>query len=367
MKKKKLMAVFGTRPEAIKMCPLIKELINRGNFEVVIAVTGQHREMLFEVLTLFDVKPKYDLGIMREGQSLFDVTVKVILGLETILELERPDLVLVHGDTTTAFASALSSFYQKIPTCHIEAGLRTGNIYSPFPEEFNRKALGVLANYHFAPTKNAKENLLREGVPEAQIFVTGNTVVDAFKYTLMDGYSHEILKKTSEQRIFLTCHRRESLGDKMEDMLRGVKDALERFPDVSAIFPVHPNKRVGEIAKKVFWGVSNIELCEPFSVYDCHNIINRCSFILTDSGGLQEEGLAIHKPILVMRDVTERGEGIECGGAMLVGTTRESVFFWVSRLLYDEELYLKMANAKNPYGDGNASGKIADAIEGILK
>lgn len=365
--KKKIMFAFGTRPEAIKMCPLVKELVNRGKFEVVVAVTGQHREMLFEALSLFDVKPKYDLGIMREGQSLFDVTSAVILGLRGILERERPDLVLVHGDTTTAFASALSSFYLKIPVCHVEAGLRTGDIYSPFPEEFNRRAVGVLANYHFAPTKRARENLICEGVPEAKIFVTGNTVVDAFKYTLKDGYFHEILKKTSGQRIFLTCHRRESLGDRMEEMLWGVKDALGRFTDASVIFPVHPNKKVEEIAKRVFMGVPRVTLCEPFSVFDCHNIMNRCSFILTDSGGLQEEGLAIHKPILVMRDVTERGEGIESGGAMLVGTTRESVFLGISKLLLDRSLYLKMTNAKNPYGDGNASEKIADALEEILK
>ncbi len=367
MKKKKIMAVFGTRPEAIKMCPLVKELINRNKFEVAVAVTGQHKEMLCEVLELFYLKPRYDLKIMKEGQSLFDVTTEVIKGLKPILEYERPDLVLVHGDTTTAFATALSAFYLKTPVAHVEAGLRTGDIYSPYPEEFNRKAVGILANYHFAPTDRARENLRREGVQENRIFVTGNTVVDAFKYTLFAEYSCKLLEKTSGRRIFLTCHRRESLGDKMEEMLRGVADILRSFKDVFVIFPVHPNKRVGEIAKRVFSGVPHVTLCDPFSVYDCHNIMSRCSLVLTDSGGLQEEGLALHKPTLVMRDVTERGEGIESGGAMLVGTTRESVFSGVSRLLLDRELYTKMSNAKNPYGDGSASQKIVDILEGIIK
>lgn len=364
---KKIMVIFGTRPEAIKMCPLIKELSKRGNFEVVTAVTGQHREMLSEVLGLFEVDPRYDLKIMKDGQSLFDVTVSAILGLRRILESEKPDIVLVHGDTTTAFSAALSAFYLKIPIGHVEAGLRTGDIYSPFPEEFNRRCVGLLANYHFAPTNKAGENLLIEGISSSKIFVTGNTVVDAFKYTLNDGYSNDILKEHKKRRIFLTCHRRESIDKKMENMLLGVADILRTFTDVSVIFPVHPNKRVGEIAKRTFAGVPRVTLFEPFSVYDCHNIMNRCDVILTDSGGLQEEGLALGKPTLVMRDVTERGEGIECGGAMLVGTSRESVFLGVSRLLLDSGLYEKMSNSKNPYGDGNASVRIVDILENVIK
>ena len=364
---KKIMVVFGTRPEAIKMCPLVKELTKRGKFKVVTAVTGQHREMLSLALRAFDVKPEYDLEIMREEQSLFDVTASSVLGLRRVLESESPDIVLVHGDTTTAFSAALSAFYLKIPIGHVEAGLRTGDIYSPFPEEFNRRCVGLLATYHFAPTDRARENLLCEGISESRVFVTGNTVVDAFKYTVRDGYSHEALEKSKGKRIFLTCHRRESIESKLENMLLGVADVLRRFTDVSVIFPVHPNKRVGEIAKRSFAGVPRIILCEPFSVCDCHNIMSRCDVILTDSGGLQEEGVALGKPTLVMRDVTERGEGIESGGAMLVGTTRDSVFSGLCKLLSDNELYSKMSNAKNPYGDGIASIRIADILEKLLK
>lgn len=359
---KKIMIAFGTRPEAIKMCPLVNELKARGA-RVGVCLTGQHRDLLLPVLERFGVHADYNLDIMTEAQTPADINAQILKKMSEVLECERPDTVLVHGDTTTAFAVALSCFYRGISVAHVEAGLRTGDIKSPFPEEFNRRAVSLIAEAHFAPTQRAAMNLLHEGVPQSKVFVTGNTVIDALKYTLNDNYTHPILEKYAGKRIiFLTAHRRESHGETLKRMLNAVLRIAKRYTDVVFIYPVHPNPAVLKTAKSILSGKKRIELCEPFDVFDCHNIMARSYLVLTDSGGIQEEAAALGRPVLVMRNVTERPEGILGGAAALAGTDEEQIYVTVSSLLDDGELYRKMASAPNPYGDGAASGRIADII-----
>ena len=364
MKRKKIMAVFGTRPEAVKMCPLVWELKRRDRADICVCVTGQHKELLWDVMRELEVIADCDLGIMKSSQTLFDITAGVLEGLKKVLISERPDIVLVHGDTSTALAVSLACFYLGIPVAHVEAGLRTGNIRSPFPEEFNRRAISLTASCHFAPTETAAENLLREGVPTSCVFVTGNTVVDTVKYTLKKDYAHPLLEGTDGKRIvFLTAHRRESLGAPLEQMLSAVRQVTEAYNDVLVIYPVHPNPCVTTVAETILGDCPRVRLCSPLGVIDCHNIMARSHILLTDSGGLQEEGAALRKPVLIMRNVTERPEGLAAGVARLVGTETESVFFAVCSLLDNSALYSQMSLAPNPYGDGNASARIADILE----
>ena len=363
-KKIKVLVVFGTRPEAIKMCPLVKEFRQRGTMEVGVCVTGQHREMLDQVLGLFDVTPDFDLHIMQEGQTLYDITSRVLKGMKEVLESYRPRLVFVHGDTTTAFATALASLYQQIPVAHVEAGLRTNNIYSPFPEEFNRQAISLIARYHFAPTQLARYNLRLEGKNFDSIHVTGNTVIDALKTTVRDDYRSEITDWAEGSRlIIMTAHRRENLGEPMRRMFKAIRRVVERFPDVKVVYPMHPNPAVRSIAQEILGGHDRIRLIEPLDAFDFHNLMNHSYFILSDSGGVQEEAPAMGKPVLVMRDTTERPEGLESGTLQLVGTDEEIIFYACRRLLEDPEQYGKMSRARNPYGDGTASRKIADIVE----
>ncbi len=362
---KNIMLVFGTRPEAIKMCPLVIELRGRKEANVCVCVTGQHKSMLMQVLDAFSIKPDYDLSIMKEKQTLFDITVSIINEIRVVMEKERPDVVLVHGDTSTAFACALACFYMQIPVGHVEAGLRTYDIYSPFPEEFNRQAIGIIATYHFAPTEKARENLKNEGKQPSTIFVTGNTGIDALKTTVRGDYSHELLKWASGSRlILLTSHRRENLGEPMRQIFRAVKRITKTHPDVKVIYPVHLNPLVREIAGSVFDGEERIRLIEPLDVIDFHNFLARATIILTDSGGIQEEAPSLGKPVLVLRKSTERPEGVESGALMLVGIEEERIYDCVSNLLEDRELYARMSSAGNPYGDGKASRRIADIILG---
>ncbi len=363
-KKIKVLVVFGTRPEAIKMCPLVKEFRQRGTMEVGVCVTGQHREMLDQVLELFDVTPDFDLHIMQEGQTLYDITSRVLKGMKEVLENYRPRLVFVHGDTTTAFATALASLYQQIPVAHVEAGLRTNNIYSPFPEEFNRQAISLIARYHFAPTQLARYNLRLEGKNFDSIHVTGNTVIDALKTTVRDDYRSEITDWAEGSRlIIMTAHRRENLGEPMRRMFKAIRRVVERFPDVKVVYPMHPNPAVRSIAREILGGHDRIRLIEPLDAFDFHNLMNHSYFILSDSGGVQEEAPAMGKPVLVMRDTTERPEGLESGTLQLVGTDEEIIFYACRKLLEDPEQYEKMSRARNPYGDGTASKKIADIVE----
>ena len=361
---KNVLIVFGTRPEAIKMCPLVKVLESNSNINLKVCVTGQHREMLKQVLDAFDVKPDYDLNIMKEKQTLFDITTNILNEIKTVLEQCNTDLVLVHGDTTTTFAAALASFYLQIPVAHVEAGLRTGDIYSPFPEEFNRHAVSIVSKYNFAPTERAKRNLLRENVPEKKIYVTGNTAIDALKFTVKDDYTHEYLEWAADSRlIVITAHRRENLGKPMENMFRAIKRVCEEHKDVKILYPIHKNPLVREIANKIFGSMSaRIKIVEPLDVLDFHNIIAKCHLILTDSGGIQEEAPALGKPVLVMRDTTERPEGVEAGTLKLVGTSEQSIYREFSLLLNNQNLYDKMSCAINPYGDGEASKRIMDII-----
>ncbi len=361
------MLVFGTRPEAIKMCPLIRELKKHKEFEVVVTVTGQHREMLDDVLRVFDVTPDYDLAVMKEGQTLFDVTSAVLLGMQEVLEKATPALVFVHGDTTTAFAAALAAYYKKIPVCHVEAGLRTGDIYSPYPEEFNRTAIGNLAAYHFAPTALAKDALIKEGKAPDRVFVTGNTAIDALKTTVSADYTHPILKKCKARRLILfTAHRRENLGEPMARIFSAIKSLAEAHEDVFIVYPVHPNPKVREAAYGALSDIPNILLTEPLSVLDFHNIMARSTLVLTDSGGAQEEAPFFGIPVLVMRDTTERPEGILAGTAILVGTDSEKIENAANRLLTVPDEYSRMAKANNPYGDGTASQKIVDIVRNQL-
>lgn len=360
----KVMLVFGTRPEAIKMCPLVNELKSRdGEFETVVCVTGQHREMLDQVLHVFDVEPDYDLAVMRQGQTLFDVTSEVLTRIREVLDAEHPDVVLVHGDTTTSFAAALACFYTQIPVGHVEAGLRTHDIYSPWPEEFNRQAVDIITRYYFAPTEQSKLNLLREGKPEKYIWVTGNTGIDALKTTVSDDYANSELDWAEDSRLILiTAHRRENLGEPMHHMFRAIRRVMEEYPDTKAIYPIHMNPLVRRAAHEELDGFDRLRIVEPLEVFDFHNFMARSYLILTDSGGIQEEAPSLGKPVLVMRDTTERPEGVEAGTLKLVGTEEEAIYREFSRLLSDSEEYRVMSQASNPYGDGNASRRIADAL-----
>lgn len=365
-RKKKVMLVFGTRPEAIKMCPLVNELKSREGIETIVCVTGQHRQMLDQVLDVFQVAPDYDLSIMKEGQTLFDITAGVLNGMKGILEKVRPDVVLVHGDTSTTFATALSCFYLQIPVGHVEAGLRTGNLYSPWPEEFNRQAVSVVSAYNFAPTKLAEQNLLREQHKAETIWVTGNTAIDALKTTVRDNYTHEQLEWAGDARLILiTAHRRENLGEPMYHMFRAIKRVLDEHMDVKAIYPIHMNPTVRKAAEAVFGKDDKIRLIEPLDVLDFHNFMQRSYLILTDSGGIQEEAPSLGKPVLVMRDTTERPEGIEAGTLKLTGTDEEMIYRMFTELLENPDEYAKMSHASNPYGDGYASVRIANVLQGL--
>ena len=361
---KKIMLVFGTRPEAIKMCPLVKELKTRKNVETVVCVTGQHRQMLDQVLQAFDVKPDYDLSIMKDKQTLFDITTNILNRIKEVLEQEKPNVVLVHGDTSTTFVTALACFYLQIPVGHVEAGLRTHNIYSPYPEEFNRQAVGLVAQYHFAPTEHAKENLLREGKKADQIYVTGNTAIDALQTTVRAEYSHAQLQWAEGSRLILiTAHRRENLGEPMKNMFRAIRRVMQEHPDVKAIYPIHMNPVVRQLAEGILGDEERIRIIEPLEVLDFHNFLARSYLVLTDSGGIQEEAPSLGKPVLVMRDTTERPEGVAAGTLKLVGTEEDVIYRNFKLLLEDEEAYDRMSNASNPYGDGFACRRIADILE----
>lgn len=361
--KKKVMVVFGTRPEAIKMCPLVKELYSRPNIHTIVCVTGQHRQMLDQVLNAFEVVPDYDLSIMKDRQTLFDVTTDILNGIRPVLEKEKPDIVLVHGDTSTTFATALACFYMQIDVGHVEAGLRTRDIYSPYPEEFNRQAVSIVSKYNFAPTNQAKQNLLDEGRNPESIYVTGNTAIDALKNTVRKNYSHPELEWASDSRlIMITAHRRENLGEPMKNMFRAIKRVMEEHPDVKAIYPIHMNPVVRETANAILGEDDRIHIIEPLEVVDFHNFLNKSYLILTDSGGIQEEAPSLGKPVLVMRDTTERPEGIAAGTLKLVGTDEETIYTNFKLLLENAREYDKMSMASNPYGDGMASKRIADVL-----
>ncbi|MCW1929102.1 non-hydrolyzing UDP-N-acetylglucosamine 2-epimerase [Bhargavaea beijingensis] len=361
------MVVFGTRPEAIKMCPLVKELKTRATLETIVCVTGQHREMLDQVLHAFDVQPDYDLSIMKAKQSLFDVTINILEKMKAVLEEVKPDVVLVHGDTSTTFVTSLACFYLQIPVGHVEAGLRTYNIYSPYPEEFNRQAVGLVAKYHFAPTEASKENLVKEGKKAEDIYVTGNTAIDALKTTVQEDYHHEQLEWASDSRlIMITAHRRENLGEPMRSMFYAIKRIIDEHPDIKAIYPIHMNPVVREAANEILGDSDRVRIIEPLEVLDFHNFLAQSYMILTDSGGIQEEAPSLGKPVLVMRDTTERPEGIAAGTLKLVGAEEETIYNTFKQLLEDEEEYSKMSKASNPYGDGFASKRIADILENHL-
>ena len=360
---KKIMVVFGTRPEAIKMCPLVNELKTRKNISTVVCVTGQHRQMLDQVLEVFNVVPDYDSSIMKDKQTLFDITTNILNKIKEVLEKEKPDVVLVHGDTSTTFVTALACFYLQIPVGHVEAGLRTYNIYSPYPEEFNRQAVSIIAKYNFAPTEMAKQNLLKEGKDSKGIFVTGNTAIDALKTTVKEDYQHPELTWAKDSRLILiTAHRRENLGEPMHNMFRAIRRVLEEHKDVKAIYPIHMNPIVRQIADEELCGLDRIHIIEPLEVIDFHNIMAKSYMILTDSGGIQEEAPSLGKPVLVMRDTTERPEGIKAGTLKLVGTDEKVIYDNFKLLLESKEEYNKMSNASNPYGDGFACKRIADIL-----
>ncbi len=362
---KKVMLVFGTRPEAIKMCPLVNELKGRSGIQTVVCVTGQHRQMLDQVLEAFSVKPDHDLSIMKDRQTLFDVTTNILNRIREVLEKERPDVVLVHGDTSTTFVTALACFYLQIPVGHVEAGLRTYNIYSPYPEEFNRQAVSIISSYNFAPTELSKQNLLKEGKAEETIFVTGNTAIDALKTTVREDYTHPELEWAEGSRLILiTAHRRENLGEPMKHMFRAIRRVCDEHPDIKAIYPIHMNPAVRETADEILGGDERIRIIEPLDVLDFHNFLARSYLILTDSGGIQEEAPSLGKPVLVMRDTTERPEGIDAGTLKLTGTDEEVIYENFRLLLEDPAEYEKMSTASNPYGDGFASRRIADILEG---
>ncbi len=360
---KKIMLVFGTRPEAIKMCPLVNELKKRDGVELTVCVTGQHRQMLDQVLEAFSVVPDYDLSIMKERQDLFDITTNILQRIKAVLEEVRPDVVLVHGDTSTTFVTALACFYLQIPVGHVEAGLRTYDVYSPYPEEFNRQAVGVISQYNFAPTEISKQNLLREGKRAESVYVTGNTAIDALKTTVRKDYTHPELDWAAGSRlIVITAHRRENLGEPMHQMFRAIRRIIDEHPDVKAVYPIHMNPVVRRAAEEELGGCDRIHIIEPLDVLDFHNFMARCHLILTDSGGIQEEAPALGKPVLVMRDTTERPEGIAAGTLRLVGTEEETIYREFKRLLTDEEAYRAMSVAANPYGDGHACERIADIL-----
>ena len=360
---KKVMLVFGTRPEAIKMCPLVNELKKHEELQTVVCVTGQHRQMLDMVLDTFSVTPDYDLSIMKDKQTLFDVTTNILNRIREVLEKEKPDIVLVHGDTSTTFVTALACFYMQIPIGHVEAGLRTYNLYSPYPEEFNRQAVSIISKYNFAPTAQAKQNLLNEGKRPESIFVTGNTAIDALRTTVRVDYTHPELEWARDSRlIMITAHRRENLGEPMTHMFRAIRRVMDEHPDVKAIYPIHMNPVVRETADRFLGGDDRIHIIEPLDVVDFHNFMNHSYLILTDSGGIQEEAPSLGKPVLVMRDTTERSEGIEAGTLKLVGTQEETIYREFNRLLFDQQVYNAMSKASSPYGDGHACEKIADVL-----
>lgn len=364
---KKVMLVFGTRPEAIKMCPLVNELKKRTSLETVVCVTGQHRQMLDMVLDAFSVVPDYDLSIMKERQTLFDVTTNILVRIREVLEKEHPDVVLVHGDTSTTFVTALACFYLQIPVGHVEAGLRTYNLMSPYPEEFNRQAVSILAKYNFAPTALSRDNLLKEGKDPTTVYVTGNTAIDALKTTVRESYTHpELAWAEGSRLITITAHRRENLGEPMHHMFRAIRRIIDEHPDVKAIYPIHMNPLVREAAATYLGGCDRIHIIEPLDVLDFHNFLARSYLILTDSGGIQEEAPSLGKPVLVMRDTTERPEGIAAGTLKLVGTEEETIYHAFRELLEDETVYHRMSHASNPYGDGLACQRIADILEETL-
>ena len=359
----RVMTVFGTRPEAIKMCPVVKELESRDDFETIVCVTGQHRQMLDSVLELFDVAPRYDLDIMRQRQTLFDITCSTMAKIHEVYESCKPDVVLVHGDTTTTFAAALSAFYLDIPIGHVEAGLRTHNMKSPWPEEFNRQATDLITQYYFAPTVQSQRNLLDEGKAQDRIYVTGNTGIDALRFTVRDGFTDENLRWASDSRLILiTAHRRENLGEPLHQMFRAIARVLREHPDAKAIYPVHMNPKVREAAEQELGGLERLRLIEPLDVMTFHNYLAASYLILTDSGGIQEEAPSLGKPVLVMRDTTERPEGVEAGTLKLVGTEEQVIYENFTHLMEDDKAYQAMSKASNPYGDGYASRRIADIL-----
>lgn len=361
---KKIMLVFGTRPEAIKMCPLVNELKSRDNIETIVCVTGQHRQMLDQVLNAFSVVPDFDLSIMKSGQTLFDITTNILNKIGSVLDEVMPDVVLVHGDTSTTFVTALACFYKQIPVGHVEAGLRTYNIYSPYPEEFNRQAVSIVAKYNFSPTELSKQNLLKEGKDPSSIYVTGNTAIDALKTTVHEDYTHPELEWAEGSRlIIITAHRRENLGEPMHNMFRAIRRIMDEHPDVKAIYPIHMNPVVRAAADEELGGCDRIHIIEPLEVLDFHNFLAHSYMILTDSGGIQEEAPSLGKPVLVMRDTTERPEGIEAGTLKLVGTDEDFIYQNFKELLENEDAYNSMAHASNPYGDGFACKRIADILE----
>ncbi len=360
----KVMSIFGTRPEAIKMAPLVKELEKREEIESIVCVTAQHREMLDMVLETFDIKPDYDLNIMKQGQTLGDVTTRALTGLEEVIKETKPDIVLVHGDTTTTFAGALAAFYNQVDIGHVEAGLRTDDKYSPFPEEMNRQMVDCMTDMYFAPTTLSKENLLKENIDEAKIYITGNTAIDAMSTTVDENYTHEELEwiKDNERLILLTAHRRENLGEPMRNIFKAVKRLIDEFDDIKVIYPIHMNPKVREVAKEVLGDCDRVKMIEPLEVFDFHNFQNKSYLIMSDSGGIQEEAPSLGKPVLVLRDTTERPEGIKAGTLKLVGTDEEKIYQEAKILLTNKEEYERMSKASNPYGDGHASERIVDAI-----
>ncbi|MDR7856956.1 non-hydrolyzing UDP-N-acetylglucosamine 2-epimerase [Tissierella sp.] len=363
----KIMTVFGTRPEGIKMAPIVKELEKREGIESVICITGQHREMLDQVLRIFNIEPDYDLNIFKPGQTLTEITTRALKGLEEVIIKERPDVLLVQGDTTTVFAGALAAFYQRVKIGHVEAGLRSGNLYSPYPEEANRKLTGIITAYHFAPTERNRQNLLKEDYPDDKIFITGNTVIDALKYVIKDDYIFELdllnsLDYENKRVILMTAHRSENIGEPMEDIFTAIRDIIEKYEDVELVFPMHLNPKVREIAYSILSNNQRIHLIEPLDYESMENLMAKVNLIVTDSGGLQEEGPTFGKPVLVVREETERPEGIEAGTAKLVGTKYNDVFNELDLLLSNKDEYNKMANAVNPYGDGKASERIVDIL-----
>lgn len=359
-----IMLVFGTRPEAIKMCPLVNELKTRKGIKTVVCVTGQHRQMLDMVLDTFNVVPDYDLSIMKAGQTLFDITTGILDKIGAVLDEVRPDVVLVHGDTSSTFVTALACFYKQIAVGHVEAGLRTYNIYSPYPEEFNRQAVSIIAKYNFSPTELSKENLIREGKDEGSIYITGNTAIDALKTTVREDYFHPELEWARDSRlIMITAHRRENLGEPMHNMFRAIRRVMDEYPDVKAVYPIHMNPVVRKAAEEELSGCDRIHIIEPLEVLDFHNFLARSYMILTDSGGIQEEAPSLGKPVLVMRDTTERPEGIKAGTLKLVGTDEQVIYENFKLLLEDQSAYDAMSKASNPYGDGFASKRIADILE----
>lgn len=360
----KVISIFGTRPEAIKMAPLVKKLEKRKEIESIVVVTAQHRQMLDSVLDTFKIKPNYDLNIMKQGQTLGEITTRALTGLEEVIQKEKPDIVLVHGDTTTTFAGALAAFYNGVSIGHVEAGLRTYDKYSPYPEEMNRQMVDCMTDMYFAPTLMSKENLLKEGKDKSKIYVTGNTAIDAMSTTIKNNYTHPELEwiKQNEKMILLTAHRRENLGEPMRNIFKAVKRITDEFCDVKVIYPIHLNPKVREIANEIFDGDDKVHLIEPLEVFDFHNFQNKSYLILTDSGGIQEEAPSLGKPVLVLRDTTERPEGIKAGTLKLVGTDEETIYNETKKLLTNQKEYEKMSRASNPYGDGHASEKIVDAI-----